>query len=52
MRAVGVRWLRETLSARSVSTEVGPDVLQKALVGAATLATEQAAYEEAEVLCA
>src|SRR5205823_3459385 len=48
----GRRWLREALrtTAEGVATE--SEARGKALIGAATLAIEQAAYDEAAELCA
>src|SRR5215207_4430314 len=48
----GRRWLREATAASNGSGEVVADALGKALIGAATLAIEQAAYDEATELCA
>jgi tetratricopeptide (TPR) repeat protein len=48
----GRRWLREALAADADSGEMMDDARRKALVGAATLAIEQAAYDEAADLCA
>jgi len=48
----GRRWLREATAASDGSGEVVADALGRALIGAATLAIEQAAYDEATELCA
>lgn len=48
----GRRWLREALAATVGSGEAVADARGKALAGAATLAIEQAAYDEAAELCA
>ena len=48
----GRRWLHEALTATAGSGEKGGFARGKALTGAATLAIEQAAYDEAADLCA
>jgi len=48
----GRNWLREALAITAGSAELVTEARGKALVGAAILAIEQAAYDEAEDLCA
>ena len=47
----GRRWLGEALAATAGADEAVAGARERALVGAATLAIEQAAYDEAEELC-
>lgn len=44
----GRRWLREALDLSAATSELPPSLHVRALVGAATLAIHQAAYDEAE----
>ena len=48
----GRRWLGETVGPADASATVAASVQVKALVGAARLAIEQAAYDDAETHCA
>ncbi len=48
----GRRWLREALAAPAAQTTTAADARAKGLVGAARLAIEQAAYDEATEFCA